>query len=141
MTDRIRETRSTTPIRTIAVGFDGSPDGRRAVSWALDLARRIGADVVVVHAVGLLEHASDRELVAELEQEVRSLAGACRIDPDRVRWCAVDGDPCSALIRTATDPIAADLVVVGSHAGRVPIQGSSSAAPVTSWPSTRPSRS
>jgi nucleotide-binding universal stress UspA family protein len=106
---------STNLIRTIAVGFDGSPDGGRAVSWALDLAKQVGADVVVVHSVGLLEHASDRGLVAELGQEVRTLARACGIEPSRVRWHPVDGDPCSALIRTAGDPIAADLVVVGSR--------------------------
>jgi nucleotide-binding universal stress UspA family protein len=43
-------------LRTIAVGYDGSPDSEEAVRWTLDLAKRVGASVAVVHAVALLEH-------------------------------------------------------------------------------------
>jgi nucleotide-binding universal stress UspA family protein len=44
------------PLRKIAVGFDGSVDARAAAYWALALAQQVDCEVVVVHAVGLLEH-------------------------------------------------------------------------------------
>lgn len=33
----------------IVVGIDGSPGANRAASWAIDLARRTGAEIVAVH--------------------------------------------------------------------------------------------
>ncbi len=102
-------------IHTIAVGFDGSADSERALGWASDLARQVGADVVVVHAVGLLEHAAAPAGVPELEEAARGVTRQCGIDPGRVHWRPVDGDPCSALLRAASPPISADLVVVGSR--------------------------
>jgi len=109
-------------IRTIAVGFDGSPDSETALNWAVDLAKQARADLAVVHAIGLLEHASDPAHVVELEQMARTVARERGIESERLHWHAVDGDPCSTLIRTAGAPILADLVVVGSrgqssHAG------------------------
>ena len=102
-------------IRTIAVGFDGSPDAVPAVRWAMDLAKQIDGEVAVVHAIGLLEHAAQPGMVAQLEEAVRGLSRERGIDPARVHWHPVDGDPCSALIRAASAPISADLVVVGSR--------------------------
>jgi nucleotide-binding universal stress UspA family protein len=102
-------------IHTIGVGFDGSPDAERALQWAVDLARQVDADVAVVHAIGLLEHAADPGMVAALEDKVRALSGERGIEPARVHWHPVDGDPCSALIRAASAPIGADLLVVGSR--------------------------
>jgi nucleotide-binding universal stress UspA family protein len=102
-------------IQTIAVGFDGSPDAESAVRWAIDLAKQIDGEVVVVHAIGLLEHSAQPGMVAELEETVRDLSRERGIEPARVHWHPVDGDPCSALIRSASAPIAADLVVVGSR--------------------------
>ena len=113
-----------TPLRTIAVGFDGSPDAEAAARWAFNLAQRVGAEVVVVHAVGLLEHATHREVTAEFESTMRDLIGEAGLEPNRVRWHSSDGDPCSVLLRATKAPVAADLVVVGSrgrgsHAGRL----------------------
>ena len=108
--------------RTIAVGFAGSPDARGALRWALDEAKQTGADVVVVHAVGLLEHTVGRAAAGGLEAAVHELVDEIGIDPGRVRVNFSDGDPCSALARAARAPIDADLLVVGSrgqeaHAG------------------------
>jgi nucleotide-binding universal stress UspA family protein len=36
-------------------------------------------------------------------------------DPERIEWCVVDGDPCSALLRMTTPPESADVLVVGSR--------------------------
>lgn len=110
------------PVKRIAVGFDGSPDAEAAVRWAMTLAKQIDAEVAVVHAVGLLEHAAGGG-VERLEKAVAEIAGECGIEPAQVDWHVRDGDPCSVLIRAGTgDPIAADLLVVGSrgqgaHAG------------------------
>ena len=52
----------------VAVGYDGSPDARSAVTWAARVAVALGARLHVVHAVGLLEHAG--------------LAGHCEVDGD-----------------------------------------------------------
>lgn len=102
-------------IRTIAVGFDGSACSRNALAWAAELAKPVGADLAVIHAVGLLEHASDPGLVAELEQEVRAVGQERGIEPRRLRWYPEDGDACSALVRSATPPVNADLLVVGTR--------------------------
>lgn len=104
-----------TPIRSIAVGFDGSPHARKALAWAADVGQRIGAEVAVVHAVGLLEHASDAPDSAAFEDAARSEAAQRGLDPKRVQWCPVDGDACSALIRSVDPPIGADLLVVGTR--------------------------
>jgi len=75
----------------IVVGLDGSPHGEAAAAWAHAVAARVGADVVAVHARGLLEH------------------GASAVDAaGRVE----DGDPVSVLLRVAEE-CDADLLVVG----------------------------
>jgi nucleotide-binding universal stress UspA family protein len=111
-----------TRLRTIAVGFDGSPDADAAVRWAMDVASQTDADLAVVHAVGLLEHSADPAVAMRLEEAVLAMATERGIDHARVHWHLVDGDPCSALLRVADAPIVADLLVVGSrgqgaHAG------------------------
>lgn len=110
------------PLHTIAVGFDGSPDADAAVRWAFTLALQIDATVALVHAVGLLGRFEGTKVTAELEENVRALTSEAGIDPSRVRLHVVDGDACSVLLRASNDPIAADLLVVGSrgqgaHAG------------------------
>ncbi len=102
-------------ITTIAVGFDGSPDSERALCWAADLAGPIGADVVVIHAIGLLEHAALPGAIPELEKTARALTKKRGVNPVCVHWHPIDGDPCSALLGAASPPLAADLVVVGSR--------------------------
>jgi nucleotide-binding universal stress UspA family protein len=101
-------------IRRIVVGVDGSANARKALEWAVDLAGALGAEIVVVHAVGLREAASER---AEHKHELQA-----RFESD---WCAplagsglraqrllLDGDPVSVLLR-AVEQQDADLVVVG----------------------------
>src|ERR1700680_4760771 len=101
------------PIRTIAVGFDGSPDATAAVRWTLELANQLGANVTFVHAAGLLEHFEERRLLSDLEETAGCMTGEAGLAPTRGRWHCVDGAPCSALLRAAEPPISADLLVVG----------------------------
>jgi nucleotide-binding universal stress UspA family protein len=104
-----------TPIRTIAVGFDGSPDAQAAARCALELANQLGADLVFVHATGLLEHIDEPQAVLDLEETVWVLTSETGFDPGRARWHVDNGDPCSVLLRAGEPPISADLVVVGSR--------------------------
>ena len=111
-------------LHTIAVGFDGSRPAEHAVSWAFTLADALGADVVVVHAVGLIEHMADTDVTLELDVAVRRLALKADFNPERIRWQVADGDACSVLMRSAGEPTNAELLVVGSrgrgaHAGGV----------------------
>jgi nucleotide-binding universal stress UspA family protein len=102
-------------IRTIAVGFDDSPGSQRALRWAMDLAVETGAWVTVLHAVGLLEHGADPAGALRLEESMSDVVRQHRIDGSRVRWCVLDGDPCSVLLQAGEAPLGADLVVVGSR--------------------------
>lgn len=116
-----------TGARTIAVGYDGSPGAEVALRWALELGAQLGAEVVVVHAVGLLEHTSQTDRPGQLralETAVQRQSDEVGPESGPVRCVLADGDPCSVLIRSADPPIGADLVVVGSrgrgaHAGRL----------------------
>jgi len=105
-------------IERIVVGHDGSPNARVAVQWALDLARAVDAEVVVVHAVGLLETSEMRQ--AGLDREARRAQFESEWCGDldavgvRTQRLMVDGDPVTVLLRTA-DEVGADLLVVGSR--------------------------
>lgn len=101
-------------LKTIAVGYDGSPDSEVAVRWAAELAVSVGAQLVVVHAIGLLEGAgiSERRPDGTVALEIASSVG---IEPGRAQWLVLDGDPYSVLLRVASPPTSADLVVVGTR--------------------------
>lgn len=101
--------------RSIAVGYDGSFDATIAVRWAFRAARAMGADVTVVHATGLLEHLRTRFSPEELPAALQVLAEECAFDERHIRWLIADGDACSVLLRMATAPINATLLVVGSR--------------------------
>ena len=134
---------------TVAVGFDGSADARRALSWAAATAAALGGRLRIVHAVGLLEHGGLSRPGGVID-DAEAVALACQagLARDDVEWCAVDGDPCSALLRAAHGADAATLLVVGSrgtggHAGT--LLGSTSLevaehapVPVVIVPSERP---
>jgi nucleotide-binding universal stress UspA family protein/CBS domain-containing protein len=112
-------------IETIAVGFDGSPDSEAAVWWAGRLARQIGATVVVVHAVGLLEHVS-APASSSLDSAGPDVVVAARrilsdvgLSEESVQVVVDDGDPCSVMLRATMPGISADLLVVGSRGKRV----------------------
>jgi len=105
----------------ILVGVDGSEDSRCALAWAAGLVEGTDAEIIAVHALGLLTHLVDASLVpsaghrsevtSRLEQEwcqpliEASVAHRCLV---------VDGDPVTAVLRAAREQVA-DLVVVGSR--------------------------
>lgn len=96
-------------IRTIAVGADGSDNSRRAFEWAAGLAAALDADLVVVHAVGLLEHRDDPGHSAANAWLDELRAPGVRLERD-VR----DGDPVLVL-ESVVEARQVDLVVVGTR--------------------------
>jgi nucleotide-binding universal stress UspA family protein len=92
-------------VRTIAVGVDGSAEAHRAFDWAAALARPLDADLVVVHAVGLLEHRAHEQLDW---LEALDAAGV------RIRTVVRDGNP-ALLLQAIGREVGADLLVVGSR--------------------------
>lgn len=106
----------------VVVGFDGSPPARRAVAWAARMAASLGMPLRIVHAVGLLEHGGVAGASPVDGDEAVSVARQAGLDAGAVTWSVVDGDPCSAMLRTTKGAQAAAILVVGSrgaggHAG------------------------
>jgi len=109
-------------IARIMIGVDGSEDSRVALGWAAGLARQLDAEIVAVHAVGLLEHlapADDPVPAAPHREEIQQVF--------EERWCApldaagvrsrrlmADGPPAMVLLRVAAEEDV-DLIVVGSR--------------------------
>jgi nucleotide-binding universal stress UspA family protein len=106
---------------TIVVGTDGSADSARAVEWTAGLAATLGAQVIVVHAVPLLDHLPGQPLViaSEVRAELQELLESTwtdSLDRHGVDYHCVmeDGPPLLAIPRVA-ERVAADLIVVASH--------------------------
>lgn len=111
----------TAPIRRIVVGVDGSENSRLALIWAVDLAEAFDAEVVAVHAPGLLVRvdADHLEPTQRHRDQIRRRFESewCRpLDRSglRSRRLLVDGNPVSAML-VAGDDLDADLLVVGSR--------------------------
>jgi nucleotide-binding universal stress UspA family protein len=104
----------------IVVGVDGSPEAREALRWASRLASDRGAEVVAVHALGLLEpvagelvpgHAHRGEVERRLAQDwCGGLGGSGRPFRTVVR----EGAAVDVLVDVAREE-EADLLVVGSR--------------------------
>ena len=110
--------------QTVAVGFDGSTHSESALRWALHFAVDNDSSVLLVHAVGLLEHLGQRDVSVEFDETVQRLCLEAGIDRSRVRWHVSDGDACSVMLRVAASPTFATLLVVGTrghgaHAGHL----------------------
>lgn len=105
------------------MGVDGSDDSRHALSWAVALAAAVGAEVVAVHAMGLLEQFTPEDetqpVTSHRDQVVRRFetewcAPLDAVDDVRSRRLVEDGPPAMVLLRLV-EREGADLVVVGSR--------------------------
>ena len=108
-------------VERLVVAVDGSAGSRQALEWAIDLARGLGAEVVAVHAVGLLMHggADDGAPVEGHRDQLRRQFEQEWCEPLRTagishRMVLVDGDPVIALT-TVLEDVDADAIVVGSR--------------------------
>lgn len=103
---------------SIVVGVDGSADAAGALAWAAGAATALGAEVVAVHALGLLAHLGGAGEPAQSHRaEIESyLAGPWTEVLRRrgVRHCCEvhDGNPVTALAASAREH-GATMVVVG----------------------------
>lgn len=109
-------------LATIVVGLDGSADSHEAVHWAAALARSLDAEVVAVHALGLLDQLEPGGPVvatqphrAEIAERARG-AWAEPLSTAGVRHRVVlqDGSPVDVVLDVAQQ-VAADLIVLGSR--------------------------
>jgi len=114
------------PTRTIVVGTDFSPEADRALSWAVNLAERLGQSLEIVHvqATGafVLPPPIDVLPVAVASGDDSAAAKAslaARVERAATSGVAVSsrvvaGEPAAALNDCAKD-LNAFLLVVGSH--------------------------
>lgn len=109
------------PLTALIVGTDGSPAAGGAVAYAGALATQLDAELIVVHAVGLLEYlpGQDTEPTASVTAEVERLlttdwTRGLRAAKVAHRCVTEHGPPLLALPRVA-ERESADLIVVARH--------------------------
>ncbi|MGY6499295.1 MAG: universal stress protein [Acidimicrobiales bacterium] len=113
---------SDTPLAapdTILVGLDGSEHSRRAAAYAALLGRAFDAEVVAVHAVGLLsiidgESRPSDHVRDELAAAVERWAEPLRAGSVTHRTVLEDGPPGMVLLRLA-ERTGAGIVVLGTR--------------------------
>jgi len=122
------DTQSTTTMlpKTILVGLDGSAGSVRALDWAINLAKSLGAEIVAVHVAQMLPPAAVSFGIAPIELPLASLDDlrrrfetewAAPLKAAGVRYRTVfetDAPPAPTLIGLARE-VHADLVVTGSR--------------------------
>lgn len=105
----------------IICGVDGSRNARRALDLALTLAHATGAEIIAVHALGLMsevdgQHVPSREHREEIEHRLRAEWCEQLTSAGDVRWTCrlVDGNPADVLLHTADDT-GASFIIVGAR--------------------------
>ena len=100
------------PTARVVVGVDTSAESLTALDWALRITAAFSAELVVVHAIGLLEEGGYRPRpdVAALVDEARRRGPDVGRTP--VEIAAEDGPAADVVLRVA-DRVHADLIVVG----------------------------
>lgn len=108
-------------LRRIVVGIDGSENSRRALEWAILLTEGFDAELLAVHALGLLTHVGDgppipshnhRQEVQEVFE--RDWCAALAGSGVARRTLCLEGPPVPALLGVSESE-QADLLVVGSR--------------------------
>jgi nucleotide-binding universal stress UspA family protein len=96
-------------VKRVLVGVDGSENSLAALHWAAELAGSVGAELVVAHAVGLLEHMAASDRRADVETWCRPLVGRLPVQT------AVRDGPPSLVLAAAAEELECDLIVVGTR--------------------------
>lgn len=102
-------------INRVVVGADPSPGARAALHWAMAFAGSCDAELVLVHARGLLEAFDHADDVPEWLSEMLAEVGA----EIMLSLVVEDGPPPEALLRAAGE-VGADLIVVGKRGAGSP---------------------
>ena len=109
-------------VQTIVVGVDGSANSLDAVRWTARLASALGADVVAVHALGLLDQLEPDgpqvptqphrdEIAAKVQGDWTAPLAEAGVSH---RCLLHDGNPVDVMLH-AIEEVGADLVVLGSR--------------------------
>ena len=114
---------STVPrtVATMLVGTDGSPSAERGVRYAAGLASQLGARVLLVHAVGLLERLPGHEaepasaVRTEVERLLRNEWCAPLVDAGIEHVCLLEAGPPVLAVPRVAEREGVDLIVVASH--------------------------
>lgn len=111
----------TTTTPTIVVGHSIDPESDDALDVAIDLARRLGAVLRVVHGADLDDHPIDADAPDWEERAQQAVAAqrarvADRLSTTDLAWCydAGSGEPAALLSRVAREDSAL-MIVVGSR--------------------------
>lgn len=114
-------------FKTIVLALDGSEGSRRATPFAVDLARRDDARIVLAHveeeiaAKGRTDlHADEDEIQADIRRQAKALSDE-GIDTSVKMSTIKVGGPAHAIAEIA-DEANADLIVVGTR-GHSPVSG------------------
>src|SRR6202035_864774 len=113
---------STTGMRRIAIGVDGSESSAAAVKWAIKLAKRLASQVIAVYAIEIPAYFPEpEELPFVLDQEWRD-----GLEADfEERWCkplkvaglryraVMEDGRAASVIADVADREKADMIVVG----------------------------
>jgi nucleotide-binding universal stress UspA family protein len=114
-------------VKTILVPSDFSEYAEHAFTWALGLAEKWGAKVLVIHAAPLFSHLAypesvymvdlakmEQEIVADAEKRLQEFVAKKGASTVTVDTRAVLGDPFWEICQIA-EREHADLIVMGSH--------------------------
>jgi nucleotide-binding universal stress UspA family protein len=111
----------------LVLGHDGHPAAQAALRCALGLARRMNAEIHVLHSITLEDYGIDPDLEAFDQDCVRSLAAerrqvASALADSSVTWSYHEkrGDPATQLARYAADSNAAMIIVGATHRHLIP---------------------
>jgi len=114
-------------VKTILVPSDFSEYADYAFTWALEMAEKWGAKVIVVNAAPMFSHLAypesvymldlakmEAELIADAEKKLREFIAKKGTRAVTVETRAVMGDPFWEICKAA-EQVHADLIVMGSH--------------------------
>lgn len=114
-------------FKTIVVGLDGSDGSRRALPFAVELAQRDNAKIVIAHVEERIVgkgggplHADEEQIVADTRRQADELF-AQGIDTSVEMGTVMVGGPAHSIDEIA-DKVGADLIVVGTR-GHSPVAG------------------
>jgi len=104
-------------FRRIVIGYDGSNHSKRALEVAVDLAKRYGAEIIVVTVVDIASSTdpSAIKIAEDVAGQISSEASEM-LFREGVKHSSIvrHGDPGTEIVRVAEES-KADLIVVGSR--------------------------
>lgn len=108
-------------IKRILVGVDSSPESKQALTFAIDLARPVNAEVIACHAIGKLTTLYQGHLTPIDQYRLKIIQAFedqwCDILNDsglRSQKIIVDGNPTTTLLAIAEEE-QADIIILGTR--------------------------